>query len=77
MPALLEKEYKVFCHHLKEFIPHRLNQFVLIKEEKVVGFFPSYEEALKEGLKRYGNVPFFIKIVQKDESVHLFTQNIF
>jgi hypothetical protein len=74
--ALLEKEYKVFCEHLKEFLPQRLNQFVLIKEDKVIGFFNSYEDALRDGLKRFGNVPFFIKVIQKDEEVHFFHQGV-
>ena len=72
MSDVLQKEYKVFCHHLKEFIPDRLNQFVVIKEEKIIGFYPCYEDALRDGLKRFGNVPFFIKIVCKDEEEHLF-----
>ena len=76
MSVLLEKEYKFFLSHLDEFIPGHQNQFVLIKGRTIVDFYNSYEEALDAGLKNFGNVPFFIKIVQKSEEVHFFHQGI-
>ena len=76
MPAILQKEYKVFCSHLNEFLPKHLNEFVLIKGNQIVDFFTSYEEALREGLNRFGNVPFFIKAVKKEEEVHFFHQGL-
>ena len=76
MRVLLEKEYKIYLNHLGEFLPNHLNQYVLIKDQKVVGFYDSYEQALKTGLKDFGNVPFFIKMVSKAEEVHFFQQGI-
>ena len=76
MPAILEKEYKYFLKHLPEFTPEHLNQFVLIKDKEIVGFFDSYEQALTAGLKAFGNVPFFIKEVREKEEVHIFHQRI-
>ena len=76
MPALLEKEYKFYLHHLDEFIGQHLHQFVLIKKDKVVGFYDSYAEALRAGLKDFGNVPFFIKEIEQQEEVHFFHQGI-
>jgi len=70
MSILLEQEYKCYLGHRKKFVPAHLNQFVLIKGDEVVGFFPSYEDALRAGLKQFGNVPFFIKEVQHKEEVH-------
>ena len=75
MPAL-QQEYSFFLSHLNEFLPKHTNEFVLIKGEKIVNFFKSYEDALKEGLSRFGNVPFFIKIVKKEEEVHFFHQGL-
>ena len=46
---LLDQEYKFYLAHLKEFIPEHLNDFVLIKGDKLVDFFKSYEEALRGG----------------------------
>lgn len=76
MAVLLEQEYKFYLDHLKKFISKHLNQFVLIKENEVVGFFESYEDALRAGLKNFGNVPFFIKEVKKKEEVHFFHQGL-
>ena len=72
MSVALEQEYKFFLSHLEEFSKTHLNEFVLIKGEEVVNFFASYEKALREGLARFGNVPFFIKEIQKEEEVHYF-----
>ena len=72
MSIALEQEYKYFLSHLNEFSKIHLNEFVLIKGEEVIGFFNSYEKALRDGLKRFGNVPFFIKEVQEEKEVHFF-----
>jgi len=76
MRTLLEKEYKVYVTHLGQFLPQHLNQYVLIKERRVVGFFNSYEEALKFGLEEFGNVPFFLKVVREVEETHFFQQGL-
>ena len=76
MNVTLEHEYGVFLSHLNEFLQAHINEFVLIKGEEVVGFFKSYEAALRNGLKRFGNVPFFIKAVKKEEEVHYFHQGL-
>ena len=76
MSVVLEKEYKVYLKHLGEFTADHLDQFVLIKDKAIVGFYGSYEEALTSGLKQFGNVPFFIKEVREKEEVHFFHQRI-
>ncbi|OGX26523.1 MAG: hypothetical protein A3D10_01420 [Omnitrophica WOR_2 bacterium RIFCSPHIGHO2_02_FULL_48_11] len=76
MSVVLEKEYKFYLKHLDEFTADHLNQFVLIKDKEIVGFYASYEAALTSGLKQFGNVPFFIKEVRESEEVHFFHQRI-
>jgi len=76
MSIVLEQEYNFFISHLKEFSKTHLHEFVLIKGEQVVDFFASYEKALREGLARFGNVPFFIEEVKEKEEVHYFHQGI-
>lgn len=76
MAIALEQEYKFFLSHLKEFSKTHLHEFVLIKGEQVVDFFISYEKALREGLSRFGNVPFFIEEVKEEEEVHYFHQGL-
>ncbi len=66
---LLEKEYKYYLCHREEFCTENLHRFVLIKSDKVVGFYGTYAEALRSGVKGFGNVPFFIKEVEREEAV--------
>jgi hypothetical protein len=76
MSIPLQQEYDVFLSHLDIFVSNHMNEFVLIKGEKIVSFFKTYEDALKEGLAQFGNVPFFIKVVKKEEEVHFFHQGL-
>ncbi len=74
MHPLLEKEYKYFISHVGHLMPQHRDEFVLIKDRKIAGFYKSYEEALKAGLEQFGNVPFFIKAVKKEEEVCFLTR---
>ena len=76
MSVLLQREYKFYLDHLREFMPGHLNQFVLIKEDNAVDFFNSYEEALKCGLEKFGNVPFFLRVIREVEETHFFQQGL-
>ena len=73
MAIALQQEYDFFLAHLDEFMKTHLDKLVLIKGEQVIGFFDSYEEALRAGLAQYGSqTPFFIKEVQKEKVIHYF-----
>jgi len=76
MAVELGAEYKTYLAHQDEFMSNHLDEFVLIKENKVLGFYESYKDALKNGLSKCGNVPFFVKVVAKEEEVHLFHQGL-
>ncbi len=43
---MLNKEYDFFKKNIKDFIENHLNEFVVIKNEKVIGFFNTEAEAL-------------------------------
>ena len=72
MSVALEEEYRVFEHHRTELLAKGEHKFVLIKGNLIVDVFVSYEDALKEGLKRFGNVPFLIEQIQREEEVNFF-----
>ena len=77
MSIALEQEYKYFLSHLEEFSKTHLHEFVVIKAEQVIGFFDSYEKALRDGLARFGTqIPFFIEEVTEKEEVHYFHHGI-
>ena len=72
MPVVLEREYNVFREHLAELLAKGEGKFALIKSDTIVDIFASYEDALKEGLKRFGDVPFLIQEIQREEDVNFF-----
>lgn len=72
MSVALEEEYQVFHRHRAELLARGEHKLVLIKGHEIVGVFASYEDALREGLRRFGNVPFLIKEIEREEAVHFF-----
>jgi len=65
----LERELKFFESKRKEWLKDYKDKFVLIKEEELIDVFSTFEDAYKEGVKRYGNQPFLIKKVTEEEEV--------
>ena len=54
MSDLLAKETKVFQDHRDEWLRDHAGAYVTIRDEEVEGFFDSYGDAFKAGLKRFG-----------------------
>jgi len=76
MQTELKLEYSTYLTHLDELTQKHLNEYVLIKNKNIVSFHKSYEDALESGLQKFGNVPFFIKVVKKEEEVYHFYHGI-
>lgn len=72
MSVVLEREYRVFKEHQSELLAKGEGKFALIKGDTIIDVFASYEDALKEGLKRFGDVPFLIQEIQREEDVQFF-----
>ena len=72
----LAEEYQTYKSHKDELLVKAEGKFVLIKDHEVVDAFSSYDDALKDGLKRFGNVPFLIKQVTREEDVNFFFNHI-
>ena len=66
----LENELKYYEEHKAEFLKEHESHFVVIKEADVLGFFPNEATAFEMGFKKYGNEPFLIKQVKKEEVVN-------
>lgn len=71
----LKEEVEVYNAKKDELLKEE-GKFVLIKGHDVVDVFANYEDALKEGLKRFGNIPFLIHQIQKIESVNFFYHGV-
>ena len=66
----LQTELAFYKDQKTELLKHHEGQFALIKDKKLIGTYTTWEEAFKDGVKRLGNVPFLIRLVQeKDEIV--------
>ena len=76
MTNQLAIEYQYFKDHLGEMLAEHLGEYVLIKGRNIEGFYPTYKDAISSGYKNFGNVPFFVKIVEKEEEVHFFHQGL-
>lgn len=69
----LEKELKTYKKNLPEWTEYD-GKYVLIKEEKVCGFYSSYDDALTEGYRQFRLEPFLVKRVSMIEQPHLISR---
>lgn len=57
----LEKEKQYYIKHFSEWIDTNQFKFVLIKDDNLIGFYNSIQEAFENGLSKFGLEDFFIK----------------
>lgn len=69
MPVL-EEELAYYNQHREDLLSKYEGKFLLIKGSELVGSFENAEAAYQEGLRRFGNTPFLIKPVLREEPVH-------
>ncbi len=67
-PALAQ-EMEVYRNNVSEWRDHE-GQYVIIKGEKIYGFFSNYDDALKYGYDVIGLEPFLVKQINTIESMH-------
>ena len=72
----LESEYRTYLRLKDELLSKHEGAFVLMKGSEMVDIFSSYEDALKAGLKKFGNVPFLVKQIQREDEVNFFYTNV-
>ena len=65
----LERELRYFESIKDDLLKRYDGKYVLIKGENLIDVFSSFEDAYKEGVKRFGNSPFLIKKVEKIEPI--------
>ncbi len=64
----LEKELAYFAAHREELLAAHEGQFVLIHGDQLAGTYTTDREAYEAGLKLFGNEPFLIRSVQREEA---------
>jgi len=63
----LKIEFKTFLKNLSSMLKEHPGEHVLIKEEKILGYYSSRREGLKQGLLIYGNDCFLVRKIEKIE----------
>jgi hypothetical protein len=68
MPDVLEREIKTYEREKDELLGRAAGKFVLIHDEEIVGEYESQADAIGEGYRRFGNVPFLVKRIEEFET---------
>ena len=69
---MLEKERAFYEKNKEDWASRYSGQFALVRGEELVGVFPTIEEALSEGARRFGVEPFLVRQVGKpQEDIHI------
>ena len=71
---MFEKEYQIFEKKKPELLKTNSGYFAVIKEEELLGVYPTFQEAYSAGLKRWGNVEMLIEEVVEVKPIHLITR---
>ena len=64
----LERELEYFSAHKTELLKTYEGLYVLIKQDEFIGAFSTEKQAYEAGLERFGNQPFLIKQVLRQEA---------
>ncbi len=72
MPNPLKKEIEAYESQKAELLDKSKGKFVLIKGEKVIDVFDTEIDAIRQGYKRFGNVPFLVKQIVELEIPWMF-----
>ncbi len=76
MSEYFEREMAVFNRHLESWRRERLHQFVLIHEDDVIGFFPTWGEATTEAYRQYGLGKFMINEIEAENEGVFITRTV-
>ena len=70
--GVLEQERKFFKEHQAEWEKLHPSKFVLVKGAELVGVFDGAENAVSEGIRRFGTESFLVRHVsEKEEEVRI------
>jgi hypothetical protein len=68
--ARLATELELYAFHKSEWLRRYPRQYVVIKDEKVLNFFPTFEAAYRAGASEFGlNVDFLVKQIVEQEPI--------
>jgi len=72
----LAEELATYEKHRLELLDRAKGKWVLIHGKEVAGTFDTQSDAIREGYRRYGNVPFLVKEVVEVERPQHFVSHL-
>jgi len=76
MGETLEKELQTYDANKVELVSNFEGKFALVKDDEVVGVFDTEFDAIRQGYKRFGPVPFLVKQIVEFETPLYFTSDL-
>ena len=67
-PVMLDNEYKWFLDHRTELTEKHKGQYAVIKDDAVVGVYPTMEAAYLETIKEHRPGTFLIQLCETEEN---------
>ena len=74
--AMLDQELETYERHRERLLQDSEGKYVLIYRDDVVTVFESKNDAITEGYRRLGNVPFLVKEIVQVEIPARFVSNL-
>lgn len=76
MTAVLDTELCTYAKHWDDLLRTAEGQFVLIHEQEIVGVYVEKMDAIADGYRRFGNVPFLVKRIVRVEQPETFASSL-
>ena len=76
VPAPLAEELQAFENHRAELLGTAAGKFALVHGSEVVGTYETERDAIAQGYRQFGNVPFLVKQVLAFDQPERFVSNL-
>lgn len=76
MAEILEKEFETYKVHRDQLLSTAEGKFVLVHGDKVIGTYDTEGDAIAEGYKQFGNVPFLVRQILTIETPQNFVSGL-
>ncbi len=73
---ILRRELQTYDRNRDQLLGKAEGKFVLIRDDQIVGIYESKMDAIAQGYRQFGNVPFLVKQVVKIETPQNFVSNL-
>jgi hypothetical protein len=75
-PPALQQELATFDAHRAELLGQAAGKFALVRGEDINGVFDTEADAIREGYRQFGNVPFLVKKIEAVDIPERFSSNL-